>query len=165
MQSFCKALVAPRAPTCFKSYGSSIVRNQFCQQTLFSFLNRPFFPLGFGYRLRFLLRLLSLLVFNRFPYISKSFQHCLSFLYIEINQLGYGLGTSPNQGGGNIRVLLAPYSAISRELSGAIKASLQLGLSHPLYTPQAYSLFPPLLVCLSLPLRLLPTYYHIVLFH
>ena len=35
--------------------------------------------------------------------------HCLSFLYIEINQLGYGLGTSPNQGGGNIRVLLAPY--------------------------------------------------------
>jgi hypothetical protein len=43
------------------------------QQTLFSFLNRPFFPLGFGHRLRFLLRLLGLLVFNRFPCTSKSF--------------------------------------------------------------------------------------------
>ena len=75
--------------------------------------------------------------------------HCLSFLYIEINLLGYGLGTSPNQGGGNIRVLLTPYSAISRELSGAAKASLQLGLSHPLYTPQACSLLPPLSVRLS----------------
>ena len=28
-----------------------------------SFLNRPFFPLGFGHRLRFLSRLLGLLVF------------------------------------------------------------------------------------------------------
>ena len=43
------------------------------QQTLFSFLNRPFFPLGFGHRLRFLLRLFGLLVFDRFPYTSKSF--------------------------------------------------------------------------------------------
>ena len=43
------------------------------QQTLFSFLNRPFFLLGFGYRLRFLSRLLGLLVFDRFPCISKSF--------------------------------------------------------------------------------------------
>ena len=31
-----------------------------------------------------------------------------------------------------VRVLLAPYSATSRELSGAAKASLRLGLGHPL---------------------------------
>ena len=92
------------------------------------------------------MRLLGLLVFDRFPCTSKSFLHCLSFLYIEINQLGYGLGTSPNQGGGNVRVLLAPYSAISRELLGAAKASLRLGLGHPLYTPWACSLLPPLSV-------------------
>ena len=93
---------------------------------------------------------------------------CLSFLYIEINLLGYGLGTSPNQGGGNVRVLLAPYSATSRELSGAAKASLRLGLGHPLYTPRACSLLPPLLVRLSLSLSVLgycPTHYYIVLFH
>ena len=60
--------------------------------------------------------------------------HYLSFLYIEINLLGYRLGTSLNQGGGNIRVLLAPYLATSWELLGAAKASLQLGLGHPLYT-------------------------------
>ena len=81
--------------------------------------------------------------------------HCLSFLYIEINLLGYGLGTSPNQGGGNVRVLLAPYSATSRELSGAAKASLRLGLGHPLYTPRACSLLPPPSVRLCP--RLLPT--------
>ena len=38
---------------------------------------------------------------------------------------------------------MAPYSATSRELSGAAKASLRLGLGHPLYTPQACSLLPP----------------------
>ena len=64
-----------------------------------------------------------------------------------------------------VRVLLAPYSATSRELLGAAKASLRLGLSHPLYAPRACSLLPPPSVRLSLPLRLLPTYYHIVLFH
>ena len=64
-----------------------------------------------------------------------------------------------------VRVLLAPYSATSRELSGATKASLRLGLGHPLYTPRACSLLPPP------PVRLLyegiayPTLYHIVLFH
>ena len=31
-----------------------------------------------------------------------------------------------------ITVLLAPYSATSQELSGAAKASLRLGLGHPL---------------------------------
>ena len=31
-----------------------------------------------------------------------------------------------------VRVLLVPYSATSRELSGAAKASLRLGLGHPL---------------------------------
>ena len=51
-----------------------------------------------------------------------------------------------------VRVLLAPYSATSRELSGAAKASLRLGLSHLLYTPWACSLLPPPLVCLSLSL-------------
>ena len=32
----------------------------------------------------------------------------------------------------NVRELLVPYSATSQELSGAAKASLQLGLGHPL---------------------------------
>ncbi len=40
----------------------------------------------------------------------------LIFLYI-VNLLGYGLGASPNQGGGNVRDLLA-----------AAKASPRLGL-------------------------------------
>ena len=31
----------------------------------------------------------------------------LIFLYIESNLLGYGLGASPNEGGGNVRDLLA----------------------------------------------------------
>ena len=31
-----------------------------------------------------------------------------------------------------VRVLLVPYSATSRELSGAAKANLRLGLGHPL---------------------------------
>ena len=43
---------------------------------------------------------------------------------------------------------MAPYSATSQELSGAAKASLRLGLSHPLYAPQACSLLPPPSVCL-----------------
>ena len=38
---------------------------------------------------------------------------------------------------------MAPYSATSRELSGAAKASLRLGLGHPLYAPPACSLLPP----------------------
>jgi hypothetical protein len=38
---------------------------------------------------------------------------------------------------------LAPYSATSRELLGAAKASLRLGLGHPLYAPRACSLLPP----------------------
>ena len=50
-----------------------------------------------------------------------------------------------------VRVLLAPYSATSRELSGAAKASLRLGLGHPLYAPRACSLLPPPSVRLSLP--------------
>ena len=43
----------------------------------------------------------------------------------------------------DVRVLLAPYSATSRELLGAAKASLRLGLGHPLYAPRACSLLPP----------------------
>ena len=43
---------------------------------------------------------------------------------------------------------MAPYLATSRELLGAAKASLWLGLGHPLYTPRACSLLPPLSVCL-----------------
>ena len=42
-----------------------------------------------------------------------------------------------------VRVLLAPYLATSRELLGAAKASLRLGLGHPLYAPWACSLLPP----------------------
>jgi hypothetical protein len=84
-------------------------------------------------------------------YKQKLFSIAYLFLYIEINQLGYGLGASPNQGGGNVRVLLAPYLAASRELSGAAKASLRLGLGHPLISslglqppssPISSSLFP-----------------------
>ena len=60
---------------------------------------------------------------------------------------------------------MAPYSATSRELSGAAKASLRLGLGHPLYTPQAYSLLPPPSIRLSPVLGYCLPYYHIVLFH
>ena len=49
-----------------------------------------------------------------------------------------------------VRVLLAPYLATSWELLGAAKASLWLGLSHPLYASRACSLLPPPLVRLSL---------------
>ena len=61
---------------------------------------------------------------------------------------------------------MAPYLATSRELLRAAKASLWLGLSHPLYAPQACSLLPPPSVRLSLVYGgyCLP-YYHIVLFH
>ena len=45
---------------------------------------------------------------------------------------------------------MAPYSATSWELSGAAKASLRLGLGHPLYAPWACSLLPPPSVRLSL---------------
>ena len=61
-----------------------------------------------------------------------------------------GWGPALTRGGGNIRVLLAPYLATSRELSGAAKASLRLGLGHPLYAPRACSLLPPPSVRLSL---------------
>ena len=64
-----------------------------------------------------------------------------------------------------VRVLLAPYSATSRELSGAAKASLRLGLGHPLYTPWACSLLPPPSVRLLYEGIAYPTLYHIVLFH
>ena len=64
-----------------------------------------------------------------------------------------------------IRVLLAPYSATSRELSGAAKASLRLGLGHPLYTSRACSLLPPPSVRLLYEGIAYPTLYHIVLFH
>ena len=69
-----------------------------------------------------------------------------------------------------VRELLAPYSATSRELSGAAKASLRLGLGHPLATPYillglAASFLPHRFVSLSPVLGYCPTHYHIVLFH
>jgi hypothetical protein len=42
-----------------------------------------------------------------------------------------------------VRVLLAPYSAMSRELSGAAKASLRLGLGHPLWFLRPAASFLP----------------------
>jgi hypothetical protein len=63
-----------------------------------------------------------------------------------------------------VRELLVPYSATSRELSGTAKASLRLGLGHPLYAPRACSLLPLPSVRLctrvlpySLPYRPLPS--------
>ena len=55
----------------------------------------------------------------------------LIFLYI-VNLLGYGLGASPNEGGGNVRDLLA-----------AAKASPRLGLGTSLKIPWACSPRPP----------------------
>ena len=52
----------------------------------------------------------------------------LIFLYIESIHLGYGLGTSPNKGGGNVRDLLALTRVHAQGLLGVAKASLRLAL-------------------------------------
>ena len=51
-----------------------------------------------------------------------TFVHRNQFIWV------YGLGTSPIEGGGNVRVLLTLTRLHARELFGAAKASLRLAL-------------------------------------
>ena len=120
---------------------------------------QAFFPTGFWPQVEvFIVAAWLTGLLDCFPCISKSF--CIAYFFCTQKSIYWDMGWGPalTRGGGNVRVLLAPYSATSRELSGAAKASLRLGLGYPLYTPQACSLLPPPSVRLSLLLRrLLPT--------
>ena len=131
------------------------------QQILFFFLNRPFFPLGFGYRLRFLLRLLSLLVFLTVSHVqAKAFS--IVYLFYTQKLINWDTGWGPalikggqykgTFGGGQAQPSARPWDLLISSLGLTVLPPLSVRLSLSLSCTRV---LPYLLLYRPLPLTLL----------